>query len=192
MKEYSEMIKAELEAEIEKEGLAQEVTDTAKNPNKPTNAELVSVLEVAKAGKVEVNSFDESPEVGTKVDDVDEETKVATMVEDLNTMVPVIVTDHDTSISIEEDDERRVVGLRWGNPLIGMTTTNVALHGKLQYLPKGALIRLNKVTLADHIKDADGKEKTVTDRSRFSVADTTGWSEAEFEAHKKEQMLKRI
>lgn len=193
MKPFSEMIKSELEAAAEAAGVVDAVREYAKNSAKPTNAEYVYVLEMdaaEKAGKVTIESVEDEDEKGTE--DTDSETKLANKVEDLNTMIPVIVTDHDNSIDVTEDEERRTIGLRWGNPMIGMTTTQVARHGKLQYLPKGAVIRLKKIPLADHIKDADGKEKSVLERRRFSVSDTTGWSEAEFEAHRKEQAMKRI
>lgn len=196
MKPFSEMIKSELEAAAEAAGVIDAVREYAKNPVKPTNAEYVHVLEMdaaEKAGKVTIEPAEDEDVKGTNgTEDTDAETKLANKVEDLNTMIPVIVTDHDNSIDIAEDEERRTIGIRWGNPMIGMTTTHVARHGKLQYLPKGAVMRLKKIPLADHIKDADGKEKSVLERRRFSVSDTTGWSEAEFEAHKKEQAMKRI
>ena len=190
MKLYSEMIKSELEAVVAEFGLEDAVKEFAKAPNKPTNAEYVTVLERYEAAKKpEVVEEYEAPAI---VDDVTVEEKLINMTADLDTMIPVIVTDHDNTVTVEEDDNRRTVGIRWGNPMIGMTTTQVGTHGKMQYLPKGAVMRLKRITLADHIKNADGKEQSTNDRSRFSVADTTGWSEAEFESHAAEQRLKRI
>lgn len=194
MKAYSEMVKSELEAAIAEFGLENEVKEVAKSPNKPTNAEYVTVLERYEASEApevtEVEKIEEEQKAPAEV--ATKEEKIANMVEDLDTMVPVIVTDHDNTVTVEEDENRRVVSIRWGNPLIGMTTTNVAMHGMMQYLPKGAIIRLKKITLADHVKNADGKEQSKNDRRRFSVADTTGWTEAEFEAHAAEQRLKRV
>ena len=195
MKDYKDMIKAELEAVVAEFKLENEVKKVAKVSNKPTNAEYVTVLEKYEAIKANAAKVEkaEKAEVQKKSDTkISKEEEQAVMTEDLNTLIPVIVTDHDNTVTIEEDDNRRVVSLRWGNPLIGMTTTNVALHGMMQYLPKGAILRLRRITLADHIKDANGKETSKNDRKRFSVADTTGWSEIEFESHAAEQRLKRI
>ena len=205
-KPFDEMIKKELVEATVFLKLEDKVAETAKDPKKPTNAEYVTVLEKFKADQEKANPDEAKSQ---KVDNADagqakesgskiitpKHSKVvakATMVADLETMVPVIITDHDTSVAVEDDTEARTVAVRWGNPVIGMTTVNIPLHGKMQYVQKGAIIRLKKVSLASHIKDADGKELSHRDRKRFSVSDTTGWTEAEFEAHAKEQALKRI
>lgn len=196
MKDYKQMIKSELETEIETLNLQAKIKEVAKVPNKPTNAEYVTVLESYQ--EVSVPTLPKVVEAvsSVKPDKVDakatKEEETATMVADLDTMTAVIITDHDNSVVIEEDDNRRLVSIRWGNPMIGMTTTQVAMHGMMQYLPKGAIIRLKKITLSEHVKDADGKEISKNDRPRFSVSDTTGWTETEFEAHAAEQRLKRI
>ena len=197
-KPFDKMIKSELEEAATFLKLTDAVVSIAKDPQKITNAEYVQVLEAFKDKQAS-----ENPEITrevtrkvTKSAQVDpkataEEVK-ATMIEDFSTGIPVIVTDHDTSVSVQEDVVGRTVAIRWGNPVIGMSTTNVPLHGRMQYLPKGCIIRMRKVPLADHIKDSDGKETSNRDRKRFSVADTTGWTEDEFNSHKEEQKLKRI
>ena len=206
-KTFDKMNKTELVEAVTFLKLEDKVTEVAKDSEKPTNAEYVKVLEAYKAAqdlanpeeakaiivdkaKAAANSASDSEIVITPKATKAEERK--TMIEDYNTMIPVIVTDHDTTVSIEEDTEQRVVPIRWGNPVIGMTTVNVAMHGRMQYLQKGAVLRLKKITLASHVKDADGRETSNRDRKRFSVADTTGWTEDEFESHAKEQALKKI
>ena len=191
------MIKTELEAVIVERKLGEKVKEIAKVSSKPTNAEYVTVLEMYDAenaskvvAPVEECQAPVDDPTHTPIDD--KETVKQTMADDYSTMVPVIVTDHDNTVTIAEDEARRVVEIRWGNPMIGMSTTTVAMHGRMQYLPKGAIIRLKKITLADHIKNEDGKEQSTNDRNRFSVSDTTGWTDTEFEAHAKEQALKRI
>jgi len=196
-KPFDKMIKSELVEAAVFLKLEDEIASVAKDATKPTNAEYVQVLEAFKAKQDKSNpevakEVASEPEVikGTPVASPEE--VIATMVEDLNTLIPVIVTDHDTSISVEEDEEGRTVGIRWGNPVIGMSTTNIPLHGKMQYLPKGAVLRLKKISLASHVKDAAGKERSHRNRKRFSVANTDGWTEAEFNSHAEEQKLKRI
>ena len=205
-KTFDKMNKTELEEAIKFLKLEDKAVTEAKDPKKITNAEYVKVLEAYKyeqdlanpeeaksviADKVQVDNSKSGSETVVNPKATKAQEKM-TMIEDYSTMIPVIVTDHDTTVSIEEDTEQRVVPIRWGNPVIGMTTVNVAMHGRMQYLQKGAVIRLRKIPLASHVKDADGRETSNRDRKRFSVADTTGWSEAEFESHAKEQALKKI
>lgn len=191
MKTYSEMIKTELIQEISNLGLDKEIDEYAKIPSKPTNAEYVTVLERAAEAKAKKELKLTKGSVKSKSSALTEEEKT-TMLDDLSTGVPVIVTDHDGTVTIEDDENRRVVSVTWGNPVIGVTTVNIALHGRMQYLPKGAIMRMKEITLADHIKNEDGKETSTNSRKRFSIADTTGWTEAEFEAHAAEQRLKRV
>ena len=196
-KPFDKMTKAELEGAATFLKLEDAVAAIAKDPEKITNAEYVGVLEAFKA-KQDEDNVEVAQEVkvttGTKpaVKVNNKAEKAAVKAEDLHTMIPVIITDHDTSVSIDEDVEGRTVAIRWGNPVIGGYTTNVPIHGRLQYLPKGAVIRLKKVSLAQNVKNADGQEVVNRNRKRFSVAHTEGWTEAEFEAHRQEQLLKRI
>lgn len=204
-KAFDKMIKKELQEAVAFLKLEGKVAKLAKDPKAPTNAEFVEVLEAFKAeqdlsnpeeakAKEADDSRETTDENGSPIVDpvaTPEEVK-QTMIDDYNTLIPVIITDHDNSVSIEDDTEKRVVAVRWGNPILGMTTVNVPLHGKMQYVQKGAVMRLKKISLASHIKDADGKETSNRDRKRFSVSDTTGWTPAEFEAHAQEQALKKL
>ena len=197
-KPFNKMNKTELVEATTFLKLTDEVEAVAKDPNAPTNANYIAVLEAFKEKQDKANPEVAKevaaepvpvPEVGKGLPAATASEIKATMAGDLSTAIPVIVTDHDTSISVDEDEEGRTVGIRWGNPVIGMSTTNVPLHGRMQYLPKGAVIRLKKISLASHVKDAAGKEKSHRTRKRFSVAHTQGWTEAEFQAHKDEQAL---
>ncbi len=194
-KAFAQMNKTELESAIAFLKLEDEVLAVAKDPEKITNAEYVTVLEAFKA-KQDIDNGEVTKETTTvdtavvKVNTTAE--KAISKADDLHTMIPVIVTDHDTSVVINEDVEGRTVAIRWGNPVIGGHTTNVPVHGRMQYLPKGAVIRLKKVTLAQNVKNADGQEVVNRNRKRFSVAHTEGWTETDFEAHRQEQLLKRI
>ena len=198
-KAFDKMNKTELVEATKFLKLEKEVAEVAKDPKKPTNADYVEVLEEFKTTQAKANpkeAISQAKEQNASENVVNAKKSKAeekeVMVEDLHTMIPVIITDHDTSVTVEDDTEARLVAIRWGNPVLGMTTVNIPLHGKMQYLQKGAVIRLKKISLASHIKNADGKETSNRDRKRFSVADTTGWTPAEFDAHAKEQALKRI
>jgi len=194
-KTFDKMNKTELEGAIAFLKLEDVALAAAKDPEKITNAEYVAVLEAFKA-KQDINNVDVVKETtandtaSVKVNNSVE--KALVKADDLHTMIPVIVTDHDTSVVINEDIEGRTVAIRWGNPVIGGYTTNVPVHGRMQYLPKGAVIRLKKITLAQNVKNADGQEVVNRNRKRFSIAHTEGWTEADFEAHRQEQLLKRI
>lgn len=197
-KTFDKMNKAELVEAAELLKLVEEVAASAKDPEKITNAEYIAVLEAYKATQDEANADiakeakqPKTSKTGTTPVNTPEQVK-ATMAEDYGTLIPVIVTDHDSSVTIEDDSQARTVAVRWGNPVIGMSTTHIPLHGKMQYVPKGAVIRLRKIPLANHTKDADGREMSHRDNKRFSVADTTGWTEEEFNAHRDEQRLKKI
>jgi len=194
-KTFDKMNKTELEGAIAFLKLEDVALAAAKDPEKITNAEYVAVLEAFKA-KQDIDNVDVVKETtandttSVKVNNSAE--KALVKADDLHTMIPVIVTDHDTSVVINEDIEGRTVAIRWGNPVIGGYTTNVPVHGRMQYLPKGAVIRLKKITLAQNVKNADGQEVVNRNRKRFSIAHTEGWTEADFEAHRQEQLLKRI
>ncbi len=198
VKTFDKMNKTELEAATKFLKLEDEVAKAAKDPDKITNAEYVTVLESFKEKQDKANPEEAQAIKTAKVKSkavtpraTKAEEKV-TMTEDYKTMVPVIITDHDTSIVVEEDEERRTVAIRWGNPVIGMTTVNIPLHGRMQYVQKGAIVRLKKIPLASHIKDANGRETSNLDRKRFSVADTTGWTPEMFASMRKAQQLKKV
>ena len=169
-KTFNEMTKAELKNAAVALKLEDTVIEGAKNPKAITNAEYITVLEKYKADQElanpeaaksqaedaaraeETNGEGNDSEIEITPKSTPEEEK-ETIISDYSTMIPVIITDHDTSIAIEEDDERRLVAIRWGNPVIGMTTVNIPLHGRMQYVQKGAIIRLKKISLASHVKN---------------------------------------
>ena len=202
-KAFDKMIKTELEAATKAYKLEKEVQAFADEAGheKPTNADYVSVLEAYKAEQDKVNEEQAkakselpveqnvSATVSTKIS---REEEIANMAADLHTMIPVVVTDHDDTVNVEDDSEARTVPITYGNPIIGMTTVYVPRHGKPMYLPKGAVIRLKRISLAHTGQDADGNVIATKDRKRFSVADTTGWTPEEFEAHREEQKLKKL
>ncbi len=199
-KTFEQMNKTELVEAIAFLKLEGKVTELAKNSDKPTNLEYVKVLEAYKEAQDKVNkdvakkmSKDKSTASNEKFDaPVTKEVSNQNMSEDLFTTIPVIITDHDTNQSVEDDNELRTVSITWGNPVIGMYTVNVPLHGRMTYLSKGAVIRLKRMSMATATNDANGKPIVHRDLKRFSVAETTGWTPEQFEAHKTEQQLKKL
>lgn len=194
-KPYEEMTKAELQSAVGFFKLQAELEKVAKYPSKPTNEELIQVLNDFKAkqgtldpefvdnGNYEVKVVENGPTAG--MTDMDK------LAFDLNMLVPVVVTDYDNTQRTEEELENRVVSLRWGNYVIG-GTISIALHGRTQYLPKGSIAAIKEVTFPSNYKDATGKEVTDRTKKRFHIAEVEGWTPEELEAHKKEQALKKV
>ena len=202
-KTFEQMNKTELVESIKSLKLEDKVI--AKDPEKPTNAEYVTTLNDFKdaqavgnpegAKQVEENKIEAKVEDTPKGSDapaMTKEMKKQMQADFLDIKIPVIVTDHDTTQAVDEDSEARTVPISWGNPIIGMTTSNIALHGKMQYIARGALKTLKKIPLATHKKNAAGTEVSDLSRKRFSVAEVEGWTKDELEAHKKSQALKRL
>ena len=145
------------------------------------NADFVKALTEFKESQVEA-----TPKVN-----VTKEVKAVNKAAGLHLGIEVVITDHDNTVDIEEDEQGRVFRFSWGNTKMGMTTTGVALHGKPQYISRGALKSLKTKTYTAHIKGADGKP-IVEERTRFSISETSGWTKEQFAAHKEAQKLKRI
>lgn len=190
---YDDMTKAELLAEIENRGLLSKVSEVAKFPAKPTNDELIKVLELADA---ELQTGSE-PVVAVKKVTVEDicgsgMTKEELMLFEQEVGIPVIVTDYDTSVTTEENIENRVFRGSIGNLMTGTISFAVAMHGRMQYLPRIVIDHLRTVTMASNYKDATGKEVSARDKLRFNVTEVEGWTEDELEAHRKEQLLKKL
>ena len=189
---YYDMTKAELLAEIENRGLLSNVSEVAKFPAKPTNDELIKVLELADA---ELQTGSEPVAVKkVTVEDIcgSGMTKEELMLFEQEVGIPVIVTDYDTSVTTEENIENRVFRGSIGNLMTGTISFAVAMHGRMQYLPRIVIDHLRTVTMASNYKDATGKEVSARDKLRFNVTEVEGWTEDELEAHRKEQSLKKL
>lgn len=192
---YKDMSKTDLLAEIEKRGCSELIAKIAKYPAKPTNEELIKVLEtndgVSTIDISNINSLIEKEKV------IDETAGVVTEPEELleimsDTLIPVIVTDHDTSMTTEENIENRVFRGSCGNLMTGTITFAVANHGRMQYLPMIVVEHLKSIRMTSNYKDASGKEVSSIDKKRFSVTNVEGWTEEQLEAHRQEQLNKRV
>lgn len=200
---YKDMTKAELLAEIEKRNCSALIAQVAKYPAKPTNDELVLVLETYDNGGLtaadavvgtSISATENSVIEDTIIDEtagvVKEPEALLEVVSD--TLIPVIVTDHDTSMTTEENIENRVFRGSCGNLMTGTITFAVANHGRMQYLPMIVVEHLKTLRMTSNYKDANGKEVSSIDRKRFSVTNVEGWTQDQLEAHRQEQLNKRV
>lgn len=191
MSQYENLTKAELLAAIEEKGCNDLIATIAKYPAKPTNDELIAVLKAADG-----QTFDNvtaaiiaEPVVLSEPEPiaVDEQVNLVTEL-----MIPVIVTDYDTSVTTEENIENKVFRGSCGNLMTGTIAFAVGLHGRMQYLPKIVVDHLRSITMTSNYKDASGNEVSNRTRLRFNVTEVEGWTKAELEAHAKEQSLKKV
>ncbi len=200
-KSFDEMSKKELQTAAEFYKVTDKVIALSKEkaeadgkatPKVPTNETYIEVLEGLKSERAK------DPEVIAEVDDNEEEpTKVgnahssagksyAEMTRDfLHTKVPVIITDHDSSTSTEEEIEGKIVNISWGNKR-GKETARIALNtSDIQYVKEGALRAMRDVMIPVNLRD-----KTTRNKRRFGIEITQGWSKEELDRRKKEQALK--
>ena len=192
------MNKEELVKATESLKLTDEVVAIAKDPENPTNAEYVTVLEEFKAKQDELNSDtkekiekeENKPEpiskdgIGIVVDKF-ERAKLK------DVKYKYIVTDHQSNVVIEDDDETRTFPIQYGNMLKGPKNWNVGLHGNSQALPFSVAKKLEEIKMTVHIKNGKG-EPTVKTQSRFRVTKIDGWSQDEIDALKRSQNTRKF
>jgi len=150
------------------------------------NADFVKALTAFKESQAEATPKEVTPKKG-----ITKEVKAINKAAGLKLGIEIVVTDHDNTVDIEEDEQGRVFRFSWGNTKNGNTTASVVLHGKPQYISRGALKSLRTKTYMAHLKDVDGRP-FVEERVRFSISETAGWTKEQFAAHKETQKLKRI
>lgn len=194
MSNYDGFTKAELLALIDEKGASDLIGTIAKFPAKPTNEELIKVLETFDGGvTIETPIVDEivasAPVVLAEPEALQADEQAMLLAE---LMVPVVVTDYDTSVTTEENIENRVFRGSCGNLLTGTVAFAVGLHGRMQYLPKIVVDHLRTITMTSNFKNASGNEVSDRNRLRFNVTEVEGWTEAELEAHRQEQAMKKV
>jgi len=170
-KTFKQMNKEELVKTTESLKLTDAVVAIAKDPENPTNAEYVTVLEEFKSKQDEVNA---NTKEGLK-----------------DVKYKYIVTDHQSNVVIEDDDETRTFPIQYGNMLKGPKNWNVGLHGNPQALPFSVAKKLEEVPMNVHIKNGKG-EPTVKTQSRFRVTKIEGWSQDEIDALKRSQNTRKF
>ena len=197
-KTFKQMNKEELIKATESLKLTDEVKATAKDPEAITNAEYVTALEAFKAKQDEVNS-DVKDEI-EKEENIPEEPakegkgKVMTKFERAklkDVKYKYIVTDHQSGVVIEDDEEGRTFPIQYGNMLKGPKNWNVGLHGNPQALPFSVAKKLEEIKMVTHIKNGKGEPVAKT-QSRFRVTMVTGWTQDEIDQLKRSQNTRKF
>ena len=201
-KTFQQMNKEELIKAVESFNLMDKVIASAKDPEKITNAEYVTVLEEFKAAQDEINAdtkkeLDDAekeaaktPKAEVKVDakivvDQHERAKLKQV------MYKYIVTDHQHSVQIDDDDLTRTFPVQYGNLTTGPKNWNVGLHGNPQALPFSVANKLEEILMTVHTKDAEGKPIVKT-QPRFRITKIEGWTQEEIDQLKRAQNTRKF
>ena len=198
-KSFKQMNKEELIKAVESFGLMDKVIESAKDKEAITNAEYVTVLEAFKASQDEINSEtkeelekienekgDEPVDTGLKiVVDHNERAKLKQI------MYKYIVTDHQNSVTIEDDDVTRTFPIQYGNLTTGPKNWNVGLHGNPQALPFSVAMKLEEVLMTVHTKDGQGNP-IVRSQPRFRITKVDGFTQEEIDSLKRAQNTRKF
>ena len=201
-KTFQQMNKEELIKAVESFNLMDRVTASAKDPEKITNAEYVTVLEEFKASQDEINSdtkkeLDDAEKEATKTPKAEVKVDAKIVVDQherarlKQVMYKYIVTDHQHSVQIEDDDLTRTFPIQYGNLTTGPKNWNVGLHGNPQALPFSVANKLEEIMMTVHTKDAEGKPIVKT-QPRFRITKIEGWTQDEIDALKRAQNTRKF
>lgn len=198
-KSFKQMNKEELIKAVESFGLMDKVIESAKDKEAITNAEYVTVLEAFKASQDEINS--ETKEELEKVENKKGDELVDTglkIVVDNNERAKLkqikykyIVTDHQNSVTIEDDDVTRTFPIQYGNLTTGPKNWNVGLHGNPQALPFSVAMKLEEVLMTVHTKDGQGNP-IVRSQPRFRITKVDGFTQEEIDSLKRAQNTRKF
>lgn len=192
-KHFKQMNKEELVAAAKSLGLTEEVVAKAVDPENITNAEYVIVLEAYKQKQKEINSGVNQAETDTVETTQNGGQKVDQFkkAELKNTKYKYIVTDHQSRVAIEDDNETRVFPISYGNITSGPKVWNVALHGREQALPISVAKRLSEIKMVVQTNDANGNPSPKT-QPRFRVTKVDGWTQDEIDVLKRSQNTRKF
>ena len=198
-KSFKQMNKEELIKAVNSFGLMDKVIESAKDKEAITNAEYVTVLEAFKASQDEINS--ETKEELEKVENKKGDELVDTglkVVVDNNERAKLkqikykyIVTDHQNSVTIEDDDVTRTFPIQYGNLTTGPKNWNVGLHGNPQALPFSVAMKLEEVLMTVHTKDGQGNP-IVRSQPRFRITKVDGFTQEEIDSLKRAQNTRKF
>ena len=203
-KTFQQMTKEELIKAVQTFNLMDKVVAVAKDPEKITNAEYVTVLEEFKASQDEINAdtkkeLDEVqgnvPDTGVVIPEGEDTAKIVVdqfeRAKLKQVMYKYIVTDHQNSVQIEDDDETRTFPIQYGNLTSGPKNWNVGLHGNPQALPFSVANKLEDILMTVHTKNGEG-EPIVKSQPRFRVTKIEGWTQDEIDAMKRAQNTRKF
>lgn len=196
-KTFKQMNKEELIAAAKSLGLTDKVAESAKDPEDIKNAEYVTVLEEFKAAqdvinadtKEELDKVKDVPGGGEKslkkVVDQHERAKLKQV------KYKYLVTDHQNSVQIDDDDINRTFPIQYGNLTTGPKNWNVGLHGNPQALPFSVAKKLEEVKMSVHTKNSKG-EPIVKSQPRFRVTKIDGYTQDEIDELKRAQNTRKF
>ena len=202
-KTFQQMNKEELIKAVESFNLMDRVVETAKDAEKITNSEYVTVLEEFKASQDEINADtkkeieDAKTAVKVKVQEEPVADTAMVIVDQFErarlkqVMYKYIVTDHQNSIQIEDDDETRTFPIQYGNLTTGPKNWNVGLHGNPQALPFSVAKRMEAILMTVHTKNGKG-EPIVKSQPRFRVTKIEGWTQDQIDEMKRAQNTRKF
>lgn len=172
---------------------SQAALNGAEDTNTNTNEEEIMANKVEP--EIQVNFSGEETKVETKITPkapvvpepkkLTRDEEVALAAEYNMTRTRVVITDHDTTQSMEADVLEKGVVISWGNKFLLSQTDCVFMHGEPQYVRNGALEAMKTILIPTNSKDSTSRTK-----SRFSITEVEGWTQEKIDELKAQQKLK--
>ena len=172
---------------------SQAALNGAEDTNTNTNEEEIMANKVEP--EIQVNFSGEETKVETKITPktpvvaelkkLTRDEEVALAAEYNMTRTRVVITDHDTTQSMEADVLEKGVVISWGNNFLLSQTDCVFMHGEPQYVRNGALAAMRTILIPTNSKDSTSRTK-----SRFSITEVEGWTQEKIDELKAQQKLK--
>lgn len=202
---YEEMTNKELQALIDDF----ELTLEAKNPSKPTKAELVATLTKFKREQDVLNGNTDDEENDELVNDSDsgsegentaskKEVKPSKPARELSQserkklqMADLLRKERVLVYDVQDNQTKTpAMSVTWGNSLIGFYTDMVNLEsGKPQYIRRGALANLRDATFTRSIQEEEFGPVVNQTEFRFNIKELDGLTEEEIESLGAKQKL---
>ena len=188
---FDKLNKTELQEKIKLMKLEDEVSKLNKSADKVTNSDLVKILEADQASKrteLGMDEDDSSVNTGSKMTKQEEKEAVAELTKEFMAAgIAVIVTDHDSSQSVEGDVLGRVFTGSYGNKESGGSKPFIVkLDGGRQSLERGVVEHLRGISAVLNVNDENGKPQQVLSK-RFGITEVEGWTQTELEGLKIKQ-----
>lgn len=202
---YNEMTNKELQALIDDF----ELTLEAKNPSKPTKAELVATLTKFKREQNVLNGNTDDEENDELVNDSNsgsegentaskKEVKPSKPARELSQserkklqMADLLRKERVLVYDVQDNQTKTpAMSVTWGNSLIGFYTDMVNLEsGKPQYIRRGALANLRDATFTRSIQEEEFGPVVNQTEFRFNIRELDGLTEEEIESLGAKQKL---
>ena len=202
---YEEMTNKELQALIDDF----ELTLEAKNPSKPTKAELVATLTKFKREQDVLNGNTDDEENDELVNDSNsgsegentaskKEVKASKPARELSQaerkrlqMADLLRKERVLVYDVQDNQTKTpAMSVTWGNSLIGFYTDMVNLEsGKPQYIRRGALANLRDATFTRSIQEEEFGPVVNQTEFRFNIKELDGLTEEEIESLAAKQKL---